>query len=116
MKSMIVLAGRKINEHVGEEYDTIVEVADEPTTENIQIYANEVMAGIKDLWNQQKGDENRSVRIYLDAASPFAAMLINLQIIMKKQDGIEITLPWDKPINIKELDQESREILKKLEV
>jgi hypothetical protein len=116
MKSMIVLAGRRVNAHVGEEYDVIIEVADEPTTENIQSYANEVMSGIKDLWNQQKGEEHRSVMIYLDAASPFAAMLLNLQIIMKAQDGIEITLPWDKPVNVEELDKESREILKKLEV
>jgi len=116
MRTMIVLAGNKFNDHVGEDYDIITEVANIPTTENIQEYADEVMRGIRELWKQQDGDAHGSVMIYLDAASPFAAMLINLQVIMKAQEKIEITLPWDKPIDIDGLDKESKEILKTLEV
>ena len=114
MKSMMVIAERQLNKHVGEEYDDVVEVADEPTTENIQPYANEVMSRIRNLWGQEVGVDDPSVVVHLDAATPFAAMLVNLRIIMKKQEGINIVLPWDKPVDVNGLDLETREVLEKL--
>lgn len=115
MKTMFVVSERRVNEHVGEEYDVIVEVVHEPTTENIQLYANQITAGIKDLWNSQENDPGREVVVHLDAAGPFAAMLLNLQIILRNRDGIVISLPWDKPIEVDKLDAESKEVLHKLE-
>lgn len=122
MKNMIVVADQFVNRHVGEEYDVIVEVPFEPTTDNIQPHADKIMEDIKSLWAQQapvQGEESiqgdRKVVVYLDAAPAFAAMLVNLQIILKAQDGIEIELPWDKPQNLDNLDEESKEMLRKLE-
>lgn len=114
MKSMFVVSEGFVNRHVGEEYDVIVEVSNEPTTDNIQTYAEQVMGQIKELWNKQEGYDKKVI-VYLDAAVPFAAMLANLKIIMKEQSGIQIELPWDNPPNLEELDSESKEILKKLE-
>lgn len=107
MKSMIILAENKIDDHVGEEYDVIMVVDNSPTTENIQDYANEVVGHIRNLWTEQEGKEHRSVVVYLDASCLFSAMLVNLQIIMKKQDDIDITLPWDKPMEMSSLDKET---------
>jgi hypothetical protein len=122
MKKMIVISDRLINKHAGEEYDAIVEVPFEPTTENIQPFADRIMADIKDLWGQQapvQGEEDaqgdRKVVVYLDAAPAFAAMLTNLQIILKAEAGIVVELPWDKPIPVESLDRESQEVLKRLE-
>jgi hypothetical protein len=115
MKTMIVVSENSINRHVGEEYDIIVEVPYEPTTENIQACADKVMAGIKELWKAQEGDQDRKVVVHLDAATPFGVMLENLQIILKAQSGIIIELPWMKLPDVEELDAESREILHKLE-
>lgn len=115
MKSMFVVAENKVNSHIGEEYDIIVEVPNEPTTENIKPYADRVMAGIDDLWKEDSGSEDRRIVVHLDAASPFAAMLVNLQIIMKAQAGINIDLPWNAPEDLDALDRESKEILAKLE-
>lgn len=115
MKSMIVVADRFINKHAGEEYDIIVEVPFEPTTDNIQPYADGIMVGIKELWAQQEGELDRKVVVHLDAAPAFAAMLTNLQIILKAQSGIDLVLPWNKPIEVEALDRESQEVLKKLE-
>jgi len=112
MKSMIVLSDRATSKHVGEEYDIIVEVPYEPTTENIQASADKVMAGIKELWAKQDGDAGRKVVVHLDAATPFGVMLENLQIILKP---IVIELPWCKPTNVEALDAESKELLRKLE-
>lgn len=114
MKSMIVLSERAVNKHVGEEYDSIIEVPYEPTTENIQVNAEKVTAAIKELWAAQEGDPDRKVVVHLDAATPFGVMLENLQIILKPS-GIIIELPWCKPPNIEALDAESREVLRKLE-
>lgn len=115
MKSLFVVSEKVVNNHVGEEYDVIVDVVHEPTTENIQTCADQVMARIRELWKEQEGDPDRKVVVYLDAAGPFAAMLVNLQVIMKAQEGIVIDLPWEKPVNVEELDAESREVLRKLE-
>lgn len=115
MKSVFVVSEQLVNKHVGEEYDVIVEVAHEPTTENIQTYAEQVMAGIREQWKVQEGDSDRKVVVHLDAAGPFAAMLANLQIILKVQEGIVIDLPWDKPPAVEELDAESKEVLRKLD-
>ena len=109
------MAGGKVNKHAGEEYDIIVEVSDEPTIDNIQSHAEQVMAGIKELWKQQEGEQDRKIVAYLDAASPFLAMLLNLQIIMKAQNGIEIDMPWYTPPDLQALDSESKAILDKLE-
>jgi hypothetical protein len=112
---MIVLSERAVGKHVGEEYDSIIEVPYEPTTENIQPNADKVMASIRDLWKSQEGDPDRKVVVHLDAATPFGVMLENLQIIMKAQEGIGIELPWYKPPEVEKLDRESRELLAKLD-
>lgn len=115
MKSMIVVSSQLVNKHAGEEYDVIIEVVHEPTTDNIQQCADEVMAGIKDLWAKDAGSADRKIVVHLDAAGPFAAMLLNLQIILKAQAGIVVDLPWDKPPALDELDAESKEVLRKLD-
>lgn len=119
MKSVFVVSEKLVNNHVGEEYDVIVEVAHEPTTDNIQTYAEQVMAGIRALWKQDQSETKEGdpckVVVHLDAAGPFAAMLVNLQIILKAQEGIVVDLPWDKPPAVEELDAESKEVLRKLD-
>lgn len=115
MKTMIVVSERRHEKHVGEEYDGILTVVHEPTTENIQTYALQMMNMIRELWQQDVGSNDQRVVVFLDAAVPFAAMLVNLQIILRDQEGITIDLPWEKSPNIEELDSESREILRKLE-
>ena len=115
MRTIFIVAGCKVNQHAGEEYDTIIEVLDEPTTDNIQTCADQVMSGIKELWKQQEGDSDRKIVAYMDATSPFLAMLLNLQIIMKAQDGIDIEMPWYTPPDLQALDLESKTILERLD-
>ena len=118
MRTIFVVASGNVNRHAGEEYDTIIEVPDEPTVDTIQTHAEQVMAGIKALWKQQIDNPQiggNKVVAYLDAASPFLAMLLNLQIILKAQDGIEIDMPWYTPPDLQALDSESKAILDKLE-
>jgi len=115
MKSMFVVSSKCVNKHIGEEYDVIIEVVHDPTTDNIQQCADEVMVGIKNLWKADDGASERKVVVHLDAAGPFAAMLVNLQIILKAQEGIVVDLPWDKPPALDELDAESKAVLRKLD-
>ena len=118
MRTIFVVASGNVNRHAGEEYDTIIEVPDEPTVDTIQTHAEQVMAGIKALWKQQVDNPQiggNKVVAYLDAASPFLAMLLNLQIILKAQEGIDIDMPWYTPPDLQALDSESKAILEKLE-
>ena len=94
MKTMFVCSELVINDHVGEEFDDILEVADQPTTENIDEYHNRIRGRIRKLWVDDEGADERRVDISLDAASPYNAMLQNLRIIMKDAEGIEIGLPY----------------------
>ena len=114
MKSIFVVSERFVKKHIGEEYDSIIEVVHEPTTENILSDADKIADCIHSNWRQEEGKGDRKIVIYLDAAAPFASILINLKIIMKQREGIEIELPWDKPQNLEELDNESKEMLKNL--
>jgi hypothetical protein len=115
MKTMIVVSTRKIEKHVGEEYDVIVEVPNEPTTTNIGESAIKIGDSITALWVSDDGSPDRRVVVSLDAATPFAAMLVNMRIIRLARDGIVIDLPWDKPVDISNIDSESRELLEKLD-
>jgi hypothetical protein len=93
MKRMIVCAERFLIRHDGEEYDEILEVEDQPTTATIQSWAERVKGRIRKLNAADEGSADRGVSVTVDAASPFNAMLINLQIIMKAEEGIRIDLP-----------------------
>lgn len=98
MKTMIVLSERKVNDHAGEHYDSILEVEDQPTTDSIQEWGNRIRDRIRGLWNQDLSDKEREgepvVSVTLDAASPYNAMLVNLQIMMKEEEGVVIDLPY----------------------
>ena len=94
MKTMFVCSELKINDHVGEEYDDLLEVTDQPTTKNIDEYHNRIRGRIRKLWHEDEGSEDRQVDVYLDAASPYNAMLQNLRVIMKDAEGIEVGLPY----------------------
>lgn len=97
MKTLFVCDEKFLGEHVGEEYDDIIEVPHDPTTENIAEYANRIKGRIRKLWAEDENSDNRSVWVTLHGASPFNVMLINLRIIMGKEEGISIELPYLPP-------------------
>lgn len=119
MKSLFVVDERNINKHVGENYDEIIEVEHQPTTETIQKWADTVMSAIRALWHEQvkAGDPNPGITVNLDAASPFNLMLQNLQIIMGQDEKIIIELAYLPPeMRVRQTDdKEAAELLKRLE-
>lgn len=122
MKTLFVCSDKKINSHVGEEYDCIIEVQDQPTTETILEMANRIRGHIRALWMEQvkPSDPNHvvvnpSVACHLDGASPYNAMLLNLQIIMKAEEGIVIELPYLANAKVQVPDKETLDLLNKLD-
>ena len=113
MKTMFICAEANIEYHVGEEYDDILEVDNEVISGHgddnygvdltpIDEWHKRIRNRIRKLWHEdatpegatrEEGDEHE-VHIWLDAASPFNAMLIDLQIVMGKEEGIVIKLPY----------------------
>ena len=91
MKSLLVCDERSINNHVGEEYDEILEVIQVPTTENIKFWADKIRSVLAGLWNLDKPEDKRVV-VTLDSSAPYKAVLINLRIKMGEEDGIKIKL------------------------
>jgi len=114
MKTMFICVEDKINEHVGEEYDYILEVDGAPTTENIQEIADRIRGRIRALWNEQEGDD-RVVSLKLHGPSPYNAMLMNLKIIMKQEEGIELVLDYPHEEFRTTEDPETKEVIGKLE-
>jgi len=89
MKTLFIVSERRTNDHVGEEYDYILEVDDQPTTETIGEIADRIRTRIRSLWMEQPNcdadhetAEPKSVVCTVDGASPYRAMLINLQVLM----------------------------------
>jgi len=119
MRTLFVCSERKINDHVGEYYDDIFEVPHQPTTTDIQDYAVEVRQRIRDLWKQDVEDKDRDgdsvVVVSLDAASPYNAMLIDYQIVMGKEEGVTVELPYLDTATRTTSDVEAIELIRKLE-
>jgi len=119
MKTMIIVSEKNINEHVGEYYDDIFEVPHQPTVDMIQDYATEVRNRIRDLWKAEQADptdgEDSLVAVYLHAASPFNAMLIDYQIVMGKEEGIRVELPYLDSAKTQTTDPEALALIEKLE-
>jgi len=119
MKTIFICSERNINDHVGEYYDSIVEVPSQPTVQEIEPIAKKVRQEIRELWKQDVQDEERDgepvIHAYLDAASPFNAMLIDYQIVMEKEENIKLELPYlDTTVRTTD-DREALQILEKLE-
>lgn len=119
MKTLFICSERKINDHVGEYYDDIIEVPHQPTSDKIEDVAKKVRESIRILWRKDEADEDRDgepcVQAVLDAASPFNSMLIDFQIVMGKEEEIRLELPYlDSTKRITE-DKEANELIRKLE-
>jgi hypothetical protein len=87
MKTLFICANRCRQLHVNEEYDEIMYVDDVPTIQNIQNWALRIKDAIRRLWAQQTG-EDRLVKISMDAANPYRAATINIQVIIKGEESI----------------------------
>lgn len=116
MKTLFIVSERRVNDHVGEEYDYILEVDDQPTTETIGEIADRVRTRIRSLWMEQarpqegEPDPDPKVVCTVDAASPFTSLLIDLQVLLKGEEGITIDLPGIET-NPEPSDPEARRVL-----
>jgi len=119
MKTMIVISEKRLDDHAGEYYDDIFEVPHQPIDGEILEYAKSMKEMIKKTWESDVKDEERKgepvVSISLDAASPFNAMLIDYQLVLKETDGIIIDLPYLSSITNSTNDPEALECLAKLD-
>ena len=116
MKTLFVCSVARVNFHVGEEYDDILEVEHQPTTATIRDWADRLRGRIRKLWMEQsEADPDRGVSVSLDAASPFNNILINLQILMESEEGIRIELPYREGSEHVTSDPEARELMAKLD-
>ena len=115
MKTLFVVCPMNVNRHVGEDYDAIIEVENQPTTESIQDWANRIKDSIRSLWAEQvkEGTSDMRVVVSLDAASPYHAVLANFQIIMKVEEGVIVDLPYARPKETPR-DPETVDMLKRL--
>jgi hypothetical protein len=119
MRTLFVCSERKINDHVGEYYDAIVEVPHQPTADGIEKIAKQVRDEIRALWKQDQEDPERQgepcIQAHLDAASPFNAMLIDYQIVMGKEESITLELPYLETTERTTSDTEAQELIEKLD-
>lgn len=112
-KSLFVCVSKHINNHVGEEYDSILEVEDSPTSSTIQDWAGRIIGKIRSLWAEQGGTPDAKVVCHLDGPTPYHAVLANMQIRMKTEEGIVIELPYVKEPEV--TDPEALRLLNRLD-
>ena len=119
MKTLFICSERKINDHVGEYYDDVIEVPHQPTVNGIEEVAKQVRESIRALWKQDQEDPERNgepcVQATLDGASPFNAMLIDYQIVMGKEENIKLELPYLESAERTTQDREAQELIQKLD-
>jgi hypothetical protein len=136
MKTFLIVSKRNYEDHVGEEYDSVLEVDNEVISGHgeegygekltpISEWHNRVRGRIRKLWNEdatpegatrEEGDD-QEVEVYLDAASPFNAMLIDLREVMSKEEEIVVVLAYleeGEEFTTTE-DPETLELLEKLD-
>lgn len=110
MKTLFVCASSRINSHVGEEYDSILEVDDVPTTETIDKWAsairNSILAASKE--DKAAGGDGK-VSVTLDGLSAYHAVLANYQVLLAGEVTIE--LPYYKEPTV--TDSETLELINK---
>jgi hypothetical protein len=129
MKTILICSDRKMNNHVGEYYDEIIEVPHQPVFQDpsrgtdthdegryIQPYFDKIQRAILSLWEKDKGDcDEPIVSVWLDAASPFNAMLIDLKVVLNDSKGIVIELPYLESTERKSADPKVQATLDQLE-
>lgn len=108
MKTYFVVAEGRVDQHDGEEYDDILYVEDAPTTDTIQEWANRIRQGLRKLWHEG-GQE--PIGIYFDAHMAFHAVLVNLQILMKEDEDIDLSLMYEEQIPKADVDDELAQYL-----
>ena len=124
MKNFLICIEYRINDHIGEEYDDILEVEDMPTQITIADWADLIKGRIRKLWNEDSeidedsGDKievwEKGVEIVLDGTPPYHTMLMRLQPLMLKEESIEFTIPYADELNEDvEYDSEAEEFLRK---
>lgn len=118
MKTLFICSERKVNDHVGEYYDDIIEVPHQPVSQGIEEVAGQVRDSIRKLWKEDSEDTEREgepcVHAHLDAASPFNAMLIDYMVVMG-DEGIKLELPYLESAERTTEDTEANEVIRKLE-
>jgi hypothetical protein len=114
-KTMAVIAEVRQNAHAGEEYDVIMIVENVPTVDTIDRWADLITREVRNLFQQDRNaNGDGKIAVTLDGPSAYNAILMNLQIILKQSEGIEIALPYLGEDFFKIEDVESRELLEKL--
>ena len=94
MKNFLIVSERNIDNHVGEEWDDFIEVSNQPTTTDIDEWANRIRGRIRKLHEaDKKAYEDPKIEVHVDAASPFVVVAQNLQIIMGGEENTKISLP-----------------------
>lgn len=116
MKTFFICSEKRMGDHAGEEYDDYLEVEDSPTTETIDEWGNRIRGRLRKLWHEEmQDDQDKRIVVTLDGPSPYNAMLINLMVIMKEEEGIVIELPYLDPEELVRITTGDTEAAKVLE-
>lgn len=114
MKTLFVCASGAIERHVGEEYDDIVEVSDEPTTADIDRWAGIISGRVRRLWAEDASSADHAVQIHLDGPGPYNVVLQNLRIILGQQDSMALRLAYLPENDERTCDAETSKVLARL--
>lgn len=94
MKKLFICCKENVKKHFGEEYDEILLVNKDVSTENLDHYFPRIKDAVRLTNSYIKEEEtDKSVEITLDAPVPFFWICQQLQIEMKDKEDIIVKLP-----------------------
>lgn len=94
MKTLFIGTEKSALRHENEEYDEILWVKDDISTQNIQSYIPRIKDAIRLTNSHHKPDEeDKKVYVYIDAPSPFYWICQNLQMEMENNEKINVVFP-----------------------
>ena len=108
MKTLFICSVKRINYHVGEEYDDFIEVSDVPMADTIDEWAHRIQGRIRKLWEENEKEKNTDKRVVaaMDANYSYYLILEHLKKGMLTSEKIVVELPPEPSENTTDEEKE----------
>ena len=93
MQTLLICSEKNIINHVNEEYNDFIKVPNTPTANIFSEWKNRIKQSVVKLSTENGND---SVEVYLDSTAPYLAVLIDLQVMLKSESGLELIIANQK--------------------
>jgi len=98
MKTLLIATKDSLKKHAGKEVDDYMLVEAVPIADQLPATANQIRNKIRQIVidaKRESGEDVKRVAVVCDVTPPWRVVLVGLSEMMKKEEGLEISLPDD---------------------